>query len=501
MKLSEIINMEYQLHMDSHSDPAEVRERDRKIGMTYLGLPEDRTALFRYWLKELEKTNTHPGESVSSGLTFLRYMIFFFFLISGAGTCSGILSYNGSQPVNVINFLAVFTGFQLLLYLLFFMNILPGPVRSRIPLLGDFYRFAGFLINRGIRIAGSKINKTREKTARRMTDIFYQARSRHIIYTKIERWTLFSITQLGGLAFSLGALITCMYLVTFSDIAFAWNTTLDISSGTFHWIISVISLPWSFIAPDQVPSIELIESTRFFRLDGNYSGAGSNALLAGGWWRFLIYSLLFYGVIPRIILLTASRFALHRALVKAPFLSAELDSLNRRLTAPLISIKSDRVQSGRIKPVESDPAGIREPLKADSCSIILWGDIELSDTEIRDIVKSGLKWDIIETYYAGMLDNEKDDQTLSRFDKSEEDEPVLILTESWEAPGKAIAHFLERLRMKLKQDRMIVVGLINMDRDKKPIPPSGADWQNWHDAVLRLGDPFICIEPVTGVLQ
>ena len=94
MKLSEIINIEYQLYTDARSDPAMVRNRNREIGKTYDGPEDDRVSLFRFWLKRMEDKYSYPGQSVDSALTFLRYLIFFFFLISGATSCAGLLAYD-----------------------------------------------------------------------------------------------------------------------------------------------------------------------------------------------------------------------------------------------------------------------------------------------------------------------------------------------------------------------------------------------------------------------
>ena len=233
MKLNEIINLEYQLYKDTQSDPAEQRERDRKIGKDYNGSEDDRISLFRFWLNKLEDENSYPGQSLTSALLFLRYLVFFFFLVSGATACAGILTYDGSHPVNIVNFIAVFAGLQSLLYLLFFLNILPGNIRSRIPLVGDFYRFARLVFTYIVGTVSKHLYKNKTESLRHMTGLFNRVKSRHAIYKNIERWTLFSITQLGGFAFSLGALAACAYLVTFSDLAFAWNTTLDVSPDFF----------------------------------------------------------------------------------------------------------------------------------------------------------------------------------------------------------------------------------------------------------------------------
>ncbi len=498
MKLSEIINIEYQLYTDAGSDPAMVRNRDREIGKTYDGSEDDRVSLFRFWLKRMEDKYSYPGQSVDSALTFLRYLIFFFFLISGATSCAGLLAYDGSRPVNIVNFLAVFVGIEILLYIFFFINVLPGSTHHRIPFIGDFYRFAGFIFSRIIGAVSNHLFKNKTEFIRQIIDTFYRARSRHNVYHNIERWTLFSLTQLGGFAFSVGALAACSYLITFSDLAFAWNTTLNVSPEFFHRIVTYISAPWAFISERLVPTIDLVESTRYFRLDSNYYGLHSSALTAGGWWPFLVCTLLFYGLIPRFFLLMLSRFLLLRAQKKVPFLSAEFDSLYRRLTYPIFSTQTGTAPYEIENPEKQKSTGPEAlSFSAGPCYLIIWGEIDLPEAEIEKIVQARFRWNILETGYAGMLDNLRDEETLRHFKDLDDDRPILILAESWEAPGKAMEHFLRRLRTNKKDSRRIIIGLVNQDEEKHIISPSRIDWQNWQYVVAELNDPFICVEPVS----
>lgn len=499
LKLSEIIDLEYQLYMDSQSEPVKVRERDRKIGMEFPGDVKDRTSLFQYWLKRVDEEGSFPGRAVASGLAFLRYSVFILFLISGAAACAGVLSYDGSRPVNIVHFLAVFVGLSVLFYMLFIINLLTGPLHRKIPFIGDFYRFAGFLLSWAVRKTGSHIYRNRPESIRRITGLFYRAGSRHSLYSKIGKWTLFSITQAAGFAFSLGALISCVWLITFSDLAFAWNTTLDISPEMFHRIVRAVSLPWSVFSDECVPSLELVESTRFFRLDESYSASQVSALTAGEWWPFLVRSLIFYGVIPRLLFLALTGYMRARALAQAPFLSAELDSLNRRLSFPVVSTQTTSSQPAR-HPVQTGVvSGSESNEKFSSCSIILWSEIELSRDQIAHIAESGFHLKVQEILYAGMFDNEQDEKTLKYFAQTNGHEPVLILAESWEAPGKAIEYFLHRLRANIEDSRTILIGLLNMDSKGGLLTPEPADWMNWQEMALKLKDPFVSLEPVTGV--
>ncbi len=499
MKLSEIIDIEFQLYKDSQSDPAAIRRRDRNIGQEYRGQEKARVSIFLYWLNKVKNKNSYPGSYISYALTFLRYVLFFLFLISGATTCAAVLAYDGTSPVNIVNFLAVFAGLQVLLYFLFFINILPAGFRKKIPLIGDFYRFTGFIFKFVLEKAGTGLYKNRTESIRQLSSILYRARSRHTIYQKMERWTIFSLTQLGGFAFSLGALASCAYLITFSDLAFAWNTTLDISPEFFHRIIKSFSLPWAAFFKDMVPTLDLVEATRYFRLNGDYAGTGSSALTAGGWWPFLICTLITYSLIPRFIFMCISRIMLLHMHKKSIYLSSEFDSLHRRLTSPLFTTRSEN-NTGEENMHEHALISMpgEKSLCENSAHLIMWGEMDLSEPELTSIIESALNINITDIHFAGMLDNTRDENTLKGFEENSDDEPVMLLAESWEAPGRAVEHFLKRLRSVINKDRKIIIALISLDPENEVISPSKADWQNWQDLTLKLNDPFMSIEPVTG---
>ena len=49
-------------------------------------------------------------------------------------------------------------------------------------------------------------------------------------------------------------------------IALLMSTTLRVDATTAHRVTATLALPWAWFWPDAVPSLELIERTRFFRI-------------------------------------------------------------------------------------------------------------------------------------------------------------------------------------------------------------------------------------------
>ncbi len=115
---------------------------------------------------------------------------------------------------------------------------------------------------------------------------------------RLAKWQVMFFSQLAGLSFSLAATSTALALVVFTDLAFGWSTTLDVATDQAHRLVEWVSWPWRPWAGDAVPSVVLVEESRFFRLDSGDPVAVTAGRLTG-WWPFLLMSLLTYGVLPR----------------------------------------------------------------------------------------------------------------------------------------------------------------------------------------------------------
>jgi hypothetical protein len=61
---------------------------------------------------------------------------------------------------------------------------------------------------------------------------------------RMLKWAAMVSAQTFGVAFNVGALAAALYLVTFSDLAFSWSTTLSADIERGHRITSWLSAPW-----------------------------------------------------------------------------------------------------------------------------------------------------------------------------------------------------------------------------------------------------------------
>ncbi|MFQ5632580.1 MAG: DUF2868 domain-containing protein [bacterium] len=501
MKLAEIIDLENQLLDDKNLDPVALRKRDRAIGKQLEGQRLDRKQLFLAWLKSMHKrVEPSLGERVESIYSWLKITLIAVGLAAGASTASATLAFDGTNPVNVVHFLAVFVGLQMLLLLFFLLAILPRLFTKFIPGQGGLLkliRAIGFLLGKGIDRLFSHLPP--EKTRTLHSDLG-RIRLRHQLYRNIERWLLISLTQRFGVAFNFGAMVVCLYLIVFSDLAFAWNTTLQIQSETFHRIVSSLSTPWAAVFADAVPSQELVEVSRYFRIEGQYRVAGEAARSAnpeavGGWWPFLILSLICYGLLPRLVTFFIATFKYRLTLKTIPLDTAEFDALYDRLTTPIIETRSlePEAEFGEKQKLEFPLSQVQSTGK--TCSIVRWGEIALDGDGAEKMAMQRFGWLCERVLPAGGFDAREDDKTFAVLTANKKDlSPVLVLVESWEAPNKSVLHFLERLRQGNDPKRPLLIGLVDTGGNSALRPPEDEDWRNWQETLANLGDPYLRLE-------
>src|SRR2546422_7138393 len=376
MTLSDLIDLEAQLARDREADLAVLETRDRAL---LAGAPgASRRTLLERWLQSLRETEPgqlHPGRAVVGVLRGIRAALVVAGLVLGWTTAAALLRYTGDRPVNVWDFLLVFVGLQLLLLALLLASFLLPVASLGTPLLGLFRGLvAAVYPSLAARASGS--TGARLETWRAL---WHRLRSRRSLYHHVEPWILLGLTQTFGVAFNVGAILGCLRLIVFSDIAFSWSTTLlQLDAPRFHGLVHALAAPFAWVWPDADPSRALVEATRYSRLEGSYvlSGAGRAAHpeLVGGWWPFLLASLAFYGLLPRCLTLSIAALRRSRLLARLPLDDSEVMRVVRRLSEPRIETRSPKPELAAPQSSQAAPAPL-PPSAASGCTLVLWRDV------------------------------------------------------------------------------------------------------------------------------
>ncbi|NCC25199.1 MAG: DUF2868 domain-containing protein [Deltaproteobacteria bacterium] len=256
--------------------------------------PDVRGCLLRRWTLRVreERSEPLPGAALAQALSALVWILGLGGLVSGGLSMAGYLAYTGQTPINVGLFVTFWVGFQLVL-------LAAGAVlgRSRKAFPGAFGRL--FLLGL-TRLAGmvqswtpgARIEARRIRLKR--TSGFF--RSMAIQLWPYLTWPLTSAMQFFGAAFNLGAALVFVLLVTTRDLAFGWQSTLELGPSLVHDLAKALAWPWSWFH-GAWPSLEQVEGSRIVLKDGLASLVSTDLT---AWWPFLLGCIFCYGLLPRL---------------------------------------------------------------------------------------------------------------------------------------------------------------------------------------------------------
>lgn len=364
---SELIALVLALEERDQQEERDRRRLDREIGARYADAtgaadaPNAGTApstkspglpLLRFWLQHAPSLELQARiRRVGSSLSLLHGLLLGVGLFMGWAAASALLQLEVHEGrINIVLCLGLLVLLPLGMLLLAVLGALWSlrPSNGGAGLSGGWRRFALARASMGL-LPGS-VRRDVEILLGRMT-----AYSR--LYARTQRAQLFVWSQSVGLAFAAGALSATLAFVVFTDLAFGWSTTLDVEAVQVHRLTSLLSAPWAAFWPDAVPSLDLVESTRHFRVSAALAtGAAAgpadphihfvDPILYGGWWPFLVASLLFYGLLPRLLVLGLGWRWLGREVGEAIALTPGVDRLLERLTTPIIETQATAPESG-----------------------------------------------------------------------------------------------------------------------------------------------------------
>jgi len=494
MTLSDLIDLEAQLGRDHGADPGTLQARDRAL-LPAAGLERgSREEILRRWLEALrgaEPGRLHPGATVVSALRAVRAAVILVALVLGWGAATALLHYTGQEPVNVWDFLLVFVGLQILLFALLLCSFFLPVAALGTPLLG---LFRGLLSALYPRLAARGLLGKDPARVAEWKALWHRLRSRRSLYHGIEPWLLLGVTQAFGVAFNLGALLGCLRLIVFSDIAFSWSTTLlQLDAGRFHALVHALASPFAWIWPDASPSAALVEATRYSRLEGSYvlSGGGRAAHpeLVGGFWPFLLCALVAYGLLPRLVALIVSHARAARLLARLPLDDAEVTRVLRRLLEPRVETRSPTPDRAGGTP---GSRALAPALAGDAtqCALVLWRDVPPTP-QLETAVARQTRCTVTGVHAAGGRDYEEGAVDWAR--RIDGAPAVVVLAEGWEAPDKAALRLLRDLRRQLGPRRPITVLLAQVGASGVR-PSLATDVRIWEETLAALEDPYLAVE-------
>lgn len=447
-----------------------------------------RAAFARGWLEAVRtRRDDLPGTRIAHGLDVAGWILVIAGLMLGGGAAKTLLAYDGSVPVNVLHFATYLFGLQILLLtaMLVFVVRAHKPGKGGGP--GLLHRPIGFLAGRFFGERGHGV-----------ADALRAMRARRALYADVERWTLFALAQRFGVSFNVGALVVAFGLVAFSDLVFSWSTTLDLDPATVHVGVEAVSLPWWWL-PQAVPSLEVVEASQWARMQGTFVGGRSLAEalpLAAQWWRFLIAGLVAWGLVPRVVSLTAGSWRARRALRAASFDHFGYQELFDRLLPPSIGwegpapgeVEGQAPRSGRGPATPHAPSAPGAPTW-----IVTWGSLARDrDAAVAQLVRR-FGADVRQVHEAGGADLAADESAVDALRQAGATR-VAFVAAAGQQPTADVLGFLRVVRAALGAGRPIVVGLLDIGADGSCIDAADDERAAWRRALGTLDDPHLWVE-------
>ena len=249
--LGTIVDIHQWLVADIEAPLSERIERDRQIATKTQGL-SPRARVLAWWqaLPETDKNSSGRTDAVTRGIGAALIIAG---LALGAGVAAAGFAYDGRHPVNLLTLLGLLVG-------------IPG-VLLLLTLVGVVLHASGAL--RSARwVDGLNLTRWLFAWLHRNTHAqwFVGSRPQFRAAGAYAHWQLLVWSQWFAVGFFVAVLMTGYGLVAFSDLAFGWSSTLDPKPGTVHGFFSIIAWPWSPVL--EAPSLELVEASRYFRLEG-----------------------------------------------------------------------------------------------------------------------------------------------------------------------------------------------------------------------------------------
>ncbi len=280
-----------------------------------------------------------------------------------------------------------------------------------------------------------------------------------------------------GLAFAVTALLTLLAQVLVRDLAFGWSTTLQTSAPAYHTLVEHLAWPWRSWLPAAVPSLELVEQSRYFRL---VSEAPADPERLGAWWPFLAMLWLCYVLLPRLMLLRLARLHVnHRAralLQRHPGWAA----LRARFATPWVDSGHAPTAAGSGPSV---PAATKPTPTPESGVVIRWAGAGSADLARRLLKDAPMQ--VLEAGGSASLEQDRD--TLARADLGL---PVVVMARGWEPPTGELADFLDDARDSLPTNTDIA--LLPLAADDETAIVDGALLAQWQRFVGRHQPARLC---------
>ncbi len=450
-----------------------------------------------------------PGAVWREMVAICRLLFFLGGLLTGIGLAGSLLIYAGMVPLNV----SVYFGLCVLLQLFFLglqaVFLLYRRFR-RIPMESTvLYVFIGRLLMRGLE--GFRRRMQRKMSGRQRIDLatlmgsVQQRRELAALFI----WPAFMLVQLGGIGFNLGVFGATLAKVAFADIAFGWQSSLQLSAEAVARLVQWIALPWSWAVTHAYPSLEQIKGSQMVLKEG-MAHLATGALVS--WWPFLCSAVVVYGLLPRLALLGVGMWQQLRALDRLHFATLGIRPLLQRMAAPRIDTNGMTAAS-EAPPSPSLPvlAAAAESVTARQGMLPFSGGgpwfvlipdelyLDCPLPELIDLLGPEAAASGIESICFGTpgISEAESLTPLMEATGTKAFSGVLLLQEAWQPPLQETGLFLHNVRRAVGETVPITILLLGKPSSQTIFTPVNPEHLRvWEQKMRAIGDPCLDVLPL-----
>ncbi len=522
-RLADLIDYELLLEEDVSRESAALEERDGSFREKLIGgLSEnerkrrepDTTENRRWWLFQwlrFRQLQTGKNPAPGAGVTIESTLSSVSFVFTVAGAALGFLSLLGLMlapgVIDVFVTLLVYLGPQLLLLAsALFLIFRQRRVSQSSPVIHLILSKLLVPLFRILRAGAWSLVEGRAETERSLAGIGLIA-GRGRVHREALGWPLLCVLQSAALAFavsvSLGMFVACIV----SHFNFGWGSSEQAVTPAFvHDIVRGIALPWAWLFGEGVgyPTLHEIGQSRIFR----EQQPGADFLRLTSWYRFLSLSLFTYACLPRLVLLSYSRWRRKRALATENFKDARSDRLFRRIARPRLTRRSPDGPAG--EEPSSDGCGtfeLTEDPVAGGARVAAGHCLILTELDLAEHDRDKLKHRIEGILHLGVFEirqacrkRARDEWLQELAARTWEDgvPRVMLLYRASDPIVSNLKHLAEQCLMVTGADGQLLLGLLGRKSffDEPADPAEVLVWKEYADQ-LKLKNPNVEIMDLT----
>ncbi len=475
---------------------SEQREYDRSVGLELENRKLGDAEKLLFWGGKLLEDKKYEATFFSEGRFRIGiWALLLVAFLSGSLSSYAVFFYDGTTPVNVLSVLLAFVILPLVLLALSIFVLLPPGIfnwgiLNCLPFVADF-RESIAMLSPG-QFVHVLLKRTPNKFSETVEGAFSDSMRMRRLRGAVERSLILFVGQIFAVWFFIGVLISSMYLVVTSDLAFGWSTTLDVEASELHEVTSLIAAPWRRFAPHAEPREELLEISRFFRLGegvikGESAATPLDPAVLGEWWPFLLLAILVYALLPRILLYAVARSRLRSVLGSSGLLLPGADLVLQNMNSALVMTSGG--QTGAEEPlVASGEEYLSGELPLGTCVLVRWAGREGEVERLRETFRAkGLS--VNEVYEAGgSVSIEQESRLPKQIAAVDSSHAIIVMVNGWEPPTAELLDFLTALRGELGDGRSVFLLPFALDNS-----PTVLKWAVWKRALNSLSDPWFLL--------